>query len=197
MGNVGYNAQLPNSNFSLKNDLDCTNINTQLNTCKTDLNTCKTDLNQSNMNYKLRKLNMNDCNCKKTDNNKSPINITTLNYEPSSDLLCGYIDYTPGQKQVFVKSDCSLSKPKQSDTAQLAVMPTQMSASIYNPFSCINKDGTLNNAMLQLESKYIPENNTITGNKVWKQINCNTPRPRDNKGSLLIEQSPKIIKPLL
>lgn len=210
MGNVGYNAPLPNyTNINTELNTCNTNLNTyktDLNTCKTNLNTCKTELDTSKINYGniKNKLNMNDCNCKKPrlrklqDNNKSPINITTLNYEPRSDLLCGYIDDSPGQGKVFVKSDCSLPKQRQSDMAKPAVMPTQMSASIYNPFSCINKDGTLNNAMLQLESKYIPENNTITGNKVWKQINCNTARKlQDNKESLLIKQPPKIIKPLL
>tara|TARA_Y100000389_G_scaffold92145_1_gene88720 strand:+ start:13839 stop:14477 length:639 start_codon:yes stop_codon:yes gene_type:complete len=171
MGNVGYNAQPPNSNLLLKNDLDA---------CKLSLKNITNELNQcnshnNNINNKLETCTRNLNHCKTKDNNISPINKKKLNYEPSSGLLCGHYDNI---NKVFVRNDCSLSKP--NDMFQPTVIPTKMLASKNNPFSCINdKTKNLNFAMLKHEPNYTPENKGTekNPNNVWGQISCNNVIP--------------------
>lgn len=205
MGNVGYNAQPPNSNLLLKNELHA--CNSSLKNITNELNQCNSHNN--NINNKLEMCIYDLNNCKKKNNNISPINKKTLNYEPSSDLLCGHYDNI---NKVFVRNKCSLSKP--NDMFQPTVIPTEMLASKNNPFSCINnKTKSLNFAMLKHEPNYTPENigTRSNPNNVWKQISCDNnslqPKPiiKNNKIPRLlpIEHSqplidgPNVIPPFL
>jgi hypothetical protein len=205
MGNAGCNSQPLNSNLLLKNDLHA---------CKLSLKNITNELNQCNSHNNKINNNLETCiydlkHCKKNNNNIYPINKKILNYEPSSELLCGHYDDI---NKVFVRNKCALPKP--NDMLQPTVIPTEMLVSKNNPFSCINnKTKNINIAMLKHEPNYRPENIGTKSNlnNVWKQISCDNnllqPKPiiKNNKMPQLlpIEHSqpliggPNVIPPFL